>query len=161
MMKRNIARATLVIVSATALWAAVATPATAQHFPGIGIVMTYNVNEGSDFLQAVGAQERGFLKEGDTITNIDFPGTNSITAPLGINNSGAITGWFCNTNRCGGFVRSSSRVFTAVNHPGSKGSTTIGGINDRGDICGYWLDSVTSVWEVLLPPHSKTLWRPS
>ena len=53
-MKGNIARATLVIFSVTAFWSAVAIPATAQHFPGIGTVMTYNVNEGTDFLQAVG-----------------------------------------------------------------------------------------------------------
>jgi hypothetical protein len=44
-MKPNIARATFVIVSVTAIWAATAVPAVAQHFPGIGTVMTYNVNE--------------------------------------------------------------------------------------------------------------------
>jgi hypothetical protein len=55
-MKRNIARATLVIVSVAAIWAATALPAVAQHFPGIGTVMTYNVNEGTDFQQVVGAQ---------------------------------------------------------------------------------------------------------
>jgi hypothetical protein len=42
-MKRNIARATLVIFFVAALWAAMAVPAVAQHFPGIGTVMTYNV----------------------------------------------------------------------------------------------------------------------
>jgi hypothetical protein len=54
-MKRNITRATLVIVSVAAMWSAIAVPATAQRFPGIGTVMTYNVNEGTDFLQAVNA----------------------------------------------------------------------------------------------------------
>jgi hypothetical protein len=54
-MKRNTARATLLLVSVTAIWAAMAAPATAQHIPGIGTVMTYNVNEGTDFLQAIGA----------------------------------------------------------------------------------------------------------
>ena len=53
-MKRNIARATLVIVSVAAIWA-MALPAMSQSFPGAGIVMTYNVNEGTDFLQVVGA----------------------------------------------------------------------------------------------------------
>jgi hypothetical protein len=47
-MKRKLVRATLVMVSVAA---AGALPATAQSFPGIGIVMTYNVNEGSDFQQ--------------------------------------------------------------------------------------------------------------
>ena len=55
-MKRNATRATLVIVSVAAIWAAIATPAVAQFFPGAGIVMTYNVNEGTDFDQVVGAQ---------------------------------------------------------------------------------------------------------
>jgi len=54
-MKRNIARATLVIVSVAAIWMAMAVPATAQSFPGAGTVMTYNVNEGTDFQQVVGA----------------------------------------------------------------------------------------------------------
>jgi hypothetical protein len=53
-MKRNFARATLVIVSVAA-WAGMALPAIAQSFPGIGTVMTYNVNEGTDFLQVIGA----------------------------------------------------------------------------------------------------------
>lgn len=55
-MQRNATRATLVIVSVAAIWAAIATPAVAQFFPGAGIVMTYNVNEGTDFDQVVGAQ---------------------------------------------------------------------------------------------------------
>jgi len=38
------------------LWAAAAVPAMAQLLPGVGTVMTYNVNEGTDFLQVVGAQ---------------------------------------------------------------------------------------------------------
>src|SRR5580700_3801934 len=54
-MKRNLTRTTLVIVSAAAIWGAVTVPAVAQSFPGIGTVMTYNVNEGTDFLQVVGA----------------------------------------------------------------------------------------------------------
>jgi len=53
-MKRNIARATLLIVSVAAIWAT-AVPARSQSLPGAGIVMTYNVNEGTDFLQVVGA----------------------------------------------------------------------------------------------------------
>ena len=54
-MKRNIARLILVIVSVAGIWGAVAVSAIAQSFPGIGTVMTYNVNEGTDFLQVVGA----------------------------------------------------------------------------------------------------------
>jgi hypothetical protein len=75
-MKHNIARAKLVISSIAALWAAMAVPAAAQHFPGIGTVMTYNVNEGTDFLQVVDTQtlQEFLLGVGQVITQVQ--GTN-------------------------------------------------------------------------------------
>ncbi len=75
-MKRNIARTTLVIVSVAAVCAATAVPAMAQHFPGIGTVMTYNVNEGTDFQQVVGAQTlpQFLLGVGQILTQVQ--GTN-------------------------------------------------------------------------------------
>ncbi|MFZ3367818.1 MAG: hypothetical protein WA239_11935, partial [Candidatus Sulfotelmatobacter sp.] len=75
-MKRNIARATLVIVCVAAIWATTVDPATALSFPGIGTVMTYNVNEGTDFLQVVGAQtlQQFLLGVGQILTQVQ--GTN-------------------------------------------------------------------------------------
>ena len=75
-MKRNIARATLVIFSVAAIWGAAAVAAVAQSFPGIGTVMTYNVNEGTDFLQVVGAttELQFLLGVGQVITQVQ--GTN-------------------------------------------------------------------------------------
>ena len=75
-MKRNISRTTLVIVSVAAIWAAAAVPAMAQHFPGIGTVMTYNVNEGTDFEQVVGTQTlpQFLLGVGQVVTQVQ--GTN-------------------------------------------------------------------------------------
>lgn len=75
-MKHNIAWAKIVISSAAALWAAMAVPAAAQHFPGIGTVMTYNVNEGTDFLQVVDTQtlQEFLLGVGQVITQVQ--GTN-------------------------------------------------------------------------------------
>jgi hypothetical protein len=55
-MKCNIARTTLVIVFVAAIWVEMTVPAMAQFLPGVGTVMTYNANEGTDFLQVVGAQ---------------------------------------------------------------------------------------------------------
>ena len=48
----------------------------AQRFPGIGTVMTYNVNEGTDFLQAVGAPNvpQFLLDVGQILTQVQ--GTN-------------------------------------------------------------------------------------
>jgi hypothetical protein len=75
-MKRNIARETLVFFSVAATWAAIAVPAIAQSFPGIGTVMTYNVNEGTDFLQVASAQNltQFLIGVGQVLTQVQ--GTN-------------------------------------------------------------------------------------
>ena len=72
-MKRNIGRAFLEIVSLATIWAI---PATAQSFPGFGIVMTYNVNEGTDFVQVEGATslQQFLLGVGQILTQVQ--GTN-------------------------------------------------------------------------------------
>jgi hypothetical protein len=75
-MKRKIAQTTLLIVSLAAISAAMAASAIAESFPGIGIVMTYNVNEGSDFLQVEGVQnlQQFLLGVGQILTQVQ--GTN-------------------------------------------------------------------------------------
>ncbi|HET6180803.1 MAG TPA: endonuclease/exonuclease/phosphatase family protein [Candidatus Sulfotelmatobacter sp.] len=55
-MNRSIASATLVVLSIAVIGTLTALPAAAQSIPGVGTVMTYNVNEGTDFNQVVGAQ---------------------------------------------------------------------------------------------------------
>ena len=72
-MKQSIEQAVLAIVSVAAIWAA---PATAQSFPGFGIVMTYNVNEGTDFVQVEGATglQQFLLGVGQVLTQVQ--GTN-------------------------------------------------------------------------------------
>jgi len=74
-MKCNSSRA-VVIVSITLMWATVTVPVIAQSFPGIGSVMTYNVNEGTDFQQVVGADTlpQFLLGVGQIITQVK--GTN-------------------------------------------------------------------------------------
>src|SRR6202034_3405273 len=71
-MKPNIIWATLVIFSVAAIGGAATVPAVAQSFPGIGTVMTYNVNEGTDFLQVVGAttELQFLLGVGQVITQV-------------------------------------------------------------------------------------------
>jgi hypothetical protein len=75
-MKHTIARTGVVIVSVAAIWMAIAVPAIAQSFPGIGIVMTYNVNEGTDFQQVVGTTSlpQFLVGVGQVITQVQ--GTN-------------------------------------------------------------------------------------
>ena len=72
----SIARAALMMVGVAAIWTAMTVPATAQAFPGIGIVMTYNVNEGTDFEQVVGTTSVTdfLLGVGQVITQVQ--GTN-------------------------------------------------------------------------------------
>jgi hypothetical protein len=52
----NITRVTLFTIAIAAICATIAVSAVAQTIPGAGTVMTYNVNEGTDFQQVVGAQ---------------------------------------------------------------------------------------------------------
>ena len=75
-MKRNFVRPTLLIISVAAAWAGMGLSALAQSLPGIGTVMTYNVNEGTDFLQVVGAQTlpQFLLGVGQVLTQVQ--GTN-------------------------------------------------------------------------------------
>jgi hypothetical protein len=75
-MKRSIASTTLLIVSVAASWAAMTAPAIAQWIPGVGTVMTYNVNEGTDFLQVVGAQSLPQLLVGVGQILTQVQGTN-------------------------------------------------------------------------------------
>jgi hypothetical protein len=74
--KSNLTRAVLMVISVVAIWPAMAVPATAQSFPGVGIVMTYNVNEGTDFEQVVGTTslQDFLLGVGQVITQVQ--GTN-------------------------------------------------------------------------------------
>jgi hypothetical protein len=55
LMKHKFACATLLIAFVATIGATAPVPAEAQSFPGAGLVMTYNVNEGTDFQQVVGA----------------------------------------------------------------------------------------------------------
>ena len=49
----------LEVVSVAVIWMLGAGVAVAQALPGIGAVMTYNVNEGTDFLQVQSASSVG------------------------------------------------------------------------------------------------------
>jgi hypothetical protein len=75
-MKRNITRASLITISIAAIFSAITVPTAAQSFPGVGTVMTYNVNEGTDFQQVVGTQTltQFLLGVGQIITQVQ--GTN-------------------------------------------------------------------------------------
>jgi uncharacterized membrane protein len=87
----------------------------------------------------------GFLKEGDSYTEIAFPGETS-TAALSINNSGVIVGQHGNAGPgpfgfaigSGGFVLRHG-VYSPLDYPGAPYSFPLG-INDTGQIVGTWQD---------------------
>lgn len=70
------ARIALVIMSVVAIWSIINVPAMAQSFPGIGVVMTYNVNEGTDFQQVVGTTTLQAFLLGVGQVNTQVQGTN-------------------------------------------------------------------------------------
>ena len=75
-MKFNITQISLAIYFMTVIWTVVPVPAIAAPLSGVGAVMTYNVNEGSDFLQVVGATSlpQFLLGVGQILTQVQ--GTN-------------------------------------------------------------------------------------
>jgi hypothetical protein len=93
----------------------------------------------------VNGEIHGFLKDGDTYTEIAFPGEPN-TVAYGINNSGEIVG-LCgeagagpNAFAVGSHVFVFSKgVFTKLVYPNSLSSFPLG-INDTGDIVGVYMD---------------------
>jgi hypothetical protein len=75
-LNRNMATMVLAVIVVAAISATMTSSAAAQSFPGIGIVMTYNVNEGTDFEQVVGTSSVTdfLLGVGQVLTQVQ--GTN-------------------------------------------------------------------------------------
>ena len=120
-MKRNIARATLVIFSVAAIWGAAALPALAQSFPGE-----------------------------PTFTTFEAPGAGTSegqgTVPFSINTAGAIAGMYYDANNAyHGFVRAATGTITTFEAPGAGTGAAQGtvsfSINTAGDIAGTYVDA--------------------
>src|ERR1700693_2827875 len=89
----------------------------------------------------------GFLRAPDgTFTKFDVPGSTCpsfssvCTQPAGINDAGAITGFYCDAIMCHGFLRDRNGTFTTFDPPGSI-STGPAGINEAGEITGTYVDA--------------------
>jgi len=83
----------------------------------------------------------GFLKDGETYTSFEVPGTGNSTGANQINNKGEIVGgWNDASGNIHGYVRSADGLITIVDVPGTSESAVYG-INDRGDLCGYYSDA--------------------
>jgi len=87
----------------------------------------------------------GFVRAPDgTITTFDVPGA-VVTAPLGINPAGTITGLFVTVSNVFGFVRAPNGGITTFEAPGagtgSGQGTAPEGINPGGEVVGYYVDA--------------------
>jgi uncharacterized membrane protein len=86
----------------------------------------------------LGGVRRGFVNNGGTFSNVDFPGGTG-TQVIGINDAGQMVGDYFDAAGEHGFV-SSGGVFTAIDFPGAT-ATVAAGINAAGDIVGGWSDA--------------------
>ena len=77
---------------------------------------------------------------GYRFTSFDAPGGGGFTDPHHMNNNGAITGRYQDSNGVHGFVRSKAGVITSFDPPSSI-YTDPEGINDSGDVVGWYVDA--------------------
>jgi len=83
----------------------------------------------------------GFLRNAaGNYTPFD-PTGSAFTQPYAINSHGTVTGVYCSTSACHGFVRSKDGAFTDIDVPGAVNGTWGSAINDRGEVAGLYGDA--------------------
>jgi uncharacterized membrane protein len=96
----------------------------------------------------------GFLYHGGKFTDVPGP-TGALTSQaLGINDSGAIVGSYCDSTRCHGFLLKGTS-YTTLDVPGAV-DTFASGINKRGWIVLFWQTSSSTYESVLTKDNGKT-----
>ena len=88
----------------------------------------------------MGANSTGYLLVGNTLTQLNVPGS-SFTQALGLNNTGDVVGFY-NDSMGGshGFLWDGS-TFMTIDDPLGIGTTVVNGINDKGQIVGFYVDA--------------------
>jgi hypothetical protein len=94
------------------------------------------------------ASFHGFVRSPfGSITTFDGPDATCpsyfsvCTNPVGINQQGAITGYYCDAVTCHGFLRAPGGTITPFDAPGGANGTWPTGINDAGEVVGYYYDA--------------------
>jgi len=77
----------------------------------------------------------GFIDNGGVFTSISYPGASS-TIVQGINDSGAVVGWYTLGGVTTGFIYING-AFTSIMYPGSS-ATELTGISNNGEIVGFY-----------------------
>jgi hypothetical protein len=86
----------------------------------------------------LGGRQYSFIKNGDTYSTLDIPGTNHFA--WGINDHGQVVGRVITDNSWLGYIyNTTTSSLTTIKVPGSY-STAVYGINNVGQICGYFND---------------------
>ena len=90
------------------------------------------------------------LTSNGTISTFDPPGSACPTtstsvatcsSPSGINAAGTISGIYCDTGSCHGFLRASDGTFSTFDPPGSKSTITVSAPNPSGAVTGSYTDA--------------------
>jgi len=81
-----------------------------------------------------------FLDDGGTFVTLEPPGS-SFTDGGGIDESGAVVGYYFDATRFRGF-RYAAGAYTALDAPGANVDTFLLGLNDRGDFVGSFNDAL-------------------
>jgi VCBS repeat-containing protein len=85
----------------------------------------------------------GFMDSGGTFTPIDVPGASGRTEPLGINDSGQITGFYEDRSGAHAFFYDHG-TYTPISLPGNAYEQFDIGINASGQVVGSYIDSSNS-----------------
>ncbi len=120
--------------------------ATPYDVPGSIFTFIYGLNDAGDFTGRYGVAGgsnfgKAFASIGGTLVDI-VVGEESL-APRGINNSGAVVGWYTTTMVHGFLWHPDGSVTYPIDFPGAT-VTILSGINDQGTIAGSWTDSSSS-----------------
>ncbi len=108
--------------------------------PCTGVADGTSANGVNDSGQVVGSCDStyGFLYSGGVFSSISYPGA-SATVPVGINNSGEISGYYTDGSGQHGFVYTDGN-YSSIDVPNST-QTTVAGIDASGDVVGSYVDA--------------------
>ena len=110
---------------------------TTIDVPGAGYTGVNAINTAGDMVgnygQSTDTDSHGFLYSNGTFTYFDYPDGQNKTIPLGINDSGLISGYSGNLPVVG-FIYDGT-TFTTIKD-GSDTATFVQGINNKGDVVG-------------------------
>jgi probable HAF family extracellular repeat protein len=132
---------------------------TSFDYPGATQTLATGINSVGEIVGEYGNDSgwHGFSLSGTTFTSFDYPGGSTETGPIGINDSGAIVGFYCVTEECIGDISGAQGflltgdTFTNIGIPGEY-FTEATGINNNGMIVGFYQDAAGVINSFIATP---------